>query len=93
MISLRHQADRSARPACSSATRRTRSGTYSPSGTLAPQPSVRTAIHAFDGSRAPDRSLPEASCARSGRFQCAEVTSVHSVSTRDVSQPTRPASA
>lgn len=61
VTSVRHQAERNTRPACSSAIRRTRSGTYTPCGAFAVQPRVRSAIHAFDGSFSPDGACPEAS--------------------------------
>jgi hypothetical protein len=82
-------ARRSARAAASSATRRTRSETYTSSGPPTAQPSRRIAIHPLDGNARPSGPTPEPILARSPSFQWVATTAAAICRESAASHPTR----
>lgn len=90
--SARHFAERAVRPAVSWAVRTIRSLTRIPSAGPTVQPSLRRAIHAFDGSLRPMASSPEASTSTSIAFQWAARSESAMPDTRSTHLPTRSAS-
>ncbi len=85
-------AERSARAAASSATRRTRSEAYTPSGAAAAQPSRRSAIHPLAGSARPSGPTPNSKVARAGSVQRVATTRVLIAWMSAARKPTRSAS-
>ena len=80
---------RSARAASSSAMRRTRSGTYTPTGAAHPQPNRRSAIHPLAGNARPSPLLPEASSVSAAPVHRSATTCAAMVWASAASQPTR----
>ena len=89
MIARRCTARRSARAAASSATRRTRSETYTSSGPTTAQPSRRIAIQPLDGKTRPSGPTPEPILARSSSFQWVATTAAAICRESAASHPTR----
>ena len=81
-------ARRSVRAAASSATRRTRSETYTSLGPTAAQPSRRIAIQPLDGNARPSGPTPEPILARSTSFQWV-ATTADAICRESAASPTR----